>query len=171
MPESRPKGHTTEGMGGEVATWADVEAAVSKLDGAEQISATAWSAEIGIPERDRTQKILVMFEMLEPFFELVVVKSAFAATGILDAKDALTRFGGVKIGSLGYFPRFDDAGNEMDEGVVSLTTTLPLKLLDLSASTVLDRDLSADGWFQVFLRVFAQAADELELQVLPYDMF
>ena len=153
-----------------MASWQEVETALRSVEGAEQLSETMWMCNVSTGE-SRRQKVFVSFEKLEPFFGLVRLSSPFTMMSMIDPETLLTAFGGTMIGSLNYTAHCDDDGTLVD-GIVGLSTTIPLMLLDVS-DTPLERGLPARVWFGVFVNTLGQAADSLEQRVLSGfpDMF
>ena len=153
-----------------MATWQQVETALRSVEGAEQLSETMWMCNVPTGE-SRRQKVFVSFEKLEPFFELVRLSSAFTMLSMVDPEALITEFGGTMIGSISYTPHCNDDGTVVD-GIVGLSTTVPLMLLDVS-DTPLERGQPARVWFGVFINTLGQAADRLEQRIVSGfpDMF
>jgi hypothetical protein len=122
--------------------------------GGKQLNDNGWLFEVQGHTDDRTQKVFVFREVMQPDFEFIQLTSAFALIRTVDCEKVLKAFGRLNAGAIGYSSLSDANGNETD-GVLNLTTSIPLAALDLSNP----------GIFFLYLNIFGQAADNIEDQV------
>ena len=120
--------------------------------GAQRLGATAWMFELEGRDPDRLQKVFVSYELnlMEPFFEFIQVKSAFVSIAEVDMDRVMRGMGQMQVGGLGYSPLFDAEGNPID-GLVTITTSIPLASLNVGDPTLL-----------LYLHIVAKAADRIE---------
>lgn len=136
-----------------MATWEDFGDLAQRI-GARPLNDTAWVFELPGCEPGRAQKVFAFLEIIEPGFEVLQVKSAFAPIAEVDAEAVIRRLGQMTAGAIGYTPVFDALGNPTD-GFVNLSSSIPLAALDLHDPTA----------FLVYLTIVAQAADDLEHRI------
>jgi hypothetical protein len=136
-----------------LATWDELCDVAGKFGGA-RVRDTAWRFDVEVHGEGRSQNVFVFYEVLKPDLEFIKIASAFAAIDAVDCAAVMKAFGQLTVGSIGYSPRFDAAGNPVD-GFLTLSASLPLATLDLSAPMQ----------FMLYLNVLARAADTIERQV------
>jgi hypothetical protein len=145
-----------------MGTWRDV-CTIAVQFGARQLNDTGWLFELQGAAEDRTQKVFVSYELMQPDFEFVQIKSPFAPMRDVDVARTLKSFGQLNAGAIGYSPIYDSDGRETD-GFLNITTSIPLRSLDLSDPTP----------FLLHLHILARAADNLERNLSsmgPVDAF
>jgi hypothetical protein len=136
-----------------MATWHEF-CGLAGTFGGEQVGENAWRFDLQGRGEGRTQKVFVFREVLQPDFEFIQLKSAFVMMEMVNCAEVLKAYGQLNVGAIGYSPRFDANGNQID-GFLNISTSIPLAALDLSEPTV----------FFLYLNVLAQAADNLEQQL------
>ena len=136
--------------GAAVAAWDEVCAGVGLLGG-RQVNEDACWLELPGEREGRVQRVFVSREVIQPSLEVVQVKVAFVQINDVDVEKVVKRFGQLLAGAIGYAPLFDDAGNPID-GLLTLSTSMPLAALDLSNPTP----------FLMYLGIMAKAADTIE---------
>ena len=145
-----------------MATW-DEFCTLAGMFGGVQKTETAWQFELQGKAESRVQKVWVFREVLPPDFEIIQVRSAFAMLDQLDAESVLKNLGQLQVGAIGYTPRSDSP--DASDGFLSLSSSMPLGALDLSAPK----------WFFLYLNLMAQAADDIEHRIsvpgFELDMF
>lgn len=132
-----------------MGTWPEVCAIASRF-GARQLNDTAWLFELPGADEGRVQKVFVFYELLKPDFEFVQIKSPFAPIHEVDVDRVIRSLGQLQVGAIGYAPFRANDGSELD-GMLDITTSIPLRSLDLSDPTT----------FLLYLHILARAADNI----------
>ena len=136
-----------------MATWADVVRVVQMMRGSAATD-TVLTLKLNGNGPSRTQQLFVALEVYEGSVELVQIQSIFGDIFSQDTGDLLfsifRNFTNI-FGGLGFI-----SGDSDGSGKITLTSTLPLALLDLSDPTS----------FVAYLRLFAKLADHYEQQLL-----
>jgi hypothetical protein len=133
-----------------MGTWPEV-CAIAKQSGARQLNDTALLFEVQGAEHGSVQKVFVFHEVMQPDFEFLQIQSAFASIQDVDVEKVIKDLGKLQVGAIGYSPFYDDDGDEID-GVISITTSIPLSPFDLSDPTP----------FLIYLHILAKAANTIE---------
>ena len=122
--------------------------------GAKQLNPTLW--QFGVPARagDREHEVFVSYEVMQPEFEFLQLKSALVRVSEVDCGQVLRSFGQLLVGAIGYQPMFDANGNAFD-AMVMLSSSFPLAGINLSEPT----------WLLLYINVLGQAADGLGQQM------
>lgn len=136
-----------------MATWNEF-CSVAPTFGGTQSSGTAWMFHLQGKGEHRSQKVFVFYELMQPDFEFLQVKSAFVRIAEVDSEAILKGLGQLLVGAIGYSPAWGSDGNEID-GFLNITTSIPLRTLDLSDSTS----------FFLYINVLAQSADDIEQRI------
>lgn len=135
-----------------MASWSDVSAVAHKF-GAQRLGDSAWLFEIQGTDESRQQKVFVNYELMPPDFEFLKISSVLTHVKGVDTREILEKAGQFQVGSLNYTPDFDEDGRITD-GFITLGTTIPLALIDISDPT----------WFLLYLHILAHTADAQEQQ-------
>lgn len=132
-------------------TWHDVVAVLGQL-GAERRTDTMMSLEMMVltEQGERSQTVFVSRESVGPALDILVIKAAFSLSSEVNVDALIRAYGGLVVGSLG----FTASGNE-GQGILALEANIPLSCFALTDSTQ----------FQIYLSVFARAADTIERAV------
>jgi hypothetical protein len=141
---------------GRMARWGDVVGVVQRMGGS-ATTGTVLTLKLNGNGPSRTQQLYVALEVYEGSVELVQVQSIFGDIFSQDTGDLLFsifRSHTNIFGGLGFI-----SGDSDDSGNITLTSTLPLALLDLSDPAP----------FVTYLRLFAKLADFYEQQLLGPD--
>ncbi len=138
-----------------MGTWQEV-CAIARNFGAQQLNDTAWLFQLQVTEEGKLQKVFVFYELMPPDFEFMQIMSAFGPIQEMDLKKVIKRLGQLQAGAIGYSPFRADDGSEID-GMLNITTSIPLRPFDLSDPTV----------FIIYLHILARAADNAERNFAP----
>lgn len=138
-----------------MASWSEF-CDVAGAYGGKRVGANGWAFEVQGRGADRSQKVYAFHETMPPDLQFVQLTSAFAMIEAVDCAEVLRSCGQMTAGSIGYSPRFDANGDEAG-GFLSLSTSVPLALLDLSEPLRL----------LLHINILAQAADGLEQRYAP----
>lgn len=122
--------------------------------GGTQLTEDVWKFDLQGRGEGRAQKVFVFHEVMPPDFEFLQVKSAFAQIAAVDCEQVIKGFGQLDVGAIGYNPASDAQGNPID-GFLTISSSLPLAVIDLSDPT----------WLFLYINVLGQAADNLEQQL------
>ena len=136
-----------------MATWHEF-CGLARRFGGKQLNETGWMFDLQGCEAGRSQKVFVSYELMKPNFEFIQVRSAFVLINEVDTEQVLKRVGQLQAGSIGYSPLFDRHGNPID-GVLNISSAIPLAVLDLSEPT----------WFILYLNILARTADGIEQRI------
>jgi hypothetical protein len=130
-----------------MGSWQEVCAIGSRF-GARQMNDTAWLFELQGDDEGSLQKVFVFYELMQPDFEFLQIKSAFASIREVDAEAAIKKLGQLQVGGIGYAPFRASDGSQAD-GMLTITTSIPLRSFDLSDPTT----------FMLYLHILARAAN------------
>lgn len=132
-----------------MGSWQEVCAIGSRF-GARQMNDTAWLFELQGDDEGNLQKVFVFYELMQPDFEFLQIKSAFVSIREVDAEAAIKKLGQLQVGGIGYAPFRASDGSQAD-GMLTITTSIPLRSFDLSDPTT----------FMLYLHILARAANNI----------
>jgi hypothetical protein len=133
-----------------MATWTEF-CGLARGFGGDQLGEDVWRFDVQGRGETRTQKVMVIHEVMPPMLEFIEVQAGFAMIDAVDCEDVLKRYGALHVGAIAYTPRYA-ADGAATNGFLSVKTSIPLGALDLSDPTT----------FFLYLNVLGQAADQLE---------
>ncbi len=136
-----------------MATWTEFCELAGSF-GAKQLNPTLW--QFGVPARteDHEHEVFASYEVMQPAFEFLSLKTALVRVSGVDCEQVLRSLGQLLVGAIGYQPMFDAGGNTID-GMLTLSTSIPLVGIDLSDPS----------WLLLYINVLGQAGDGLGKQM------
>lgn len=139
-----------------MATLQQFQNAMSRFG--EQLSPDVWRVDVPGRGPGRNQKVFVFRELIPPDLDVIKIVSSVAPIALVDPGAVLRAHGLLNVAAFGHNPDYDAEGNPSD-GVLTLSTSMPLGGMDLTEPS----------WFHLYVYLVGQAADKLDQQVSPLE--
>lgn len=127
--------------------------------GARQLSSTVVLMEIPRGDTGRSQQVSIVYEVIEPDYEIIRFHSPFGRLDSVVATDVVKHVGQRLIGALGYTPA--NVENDQGDGILSIGSSIPLMMIDTKDA----------GSVLLFIALLAGAGDRLEEQWTGGDVY
>lgn len=121
-----------------VATWTDLIGVVERMGG-QRVNDEMLRMDVLVQSSGTYQQVYLMYELMKPDLEFVKIASPVGALPLVDVHNLLRSYGSLTIGGFQCMAS-DEAG-----GILTLGSSMPLALLDLSQPVVFMLTLSILG--------------------------